>query len=155
MSRDSDTGPIHNIPISHSLVKQYKKQMLGDGLPTIPRNMSISLVHGPSEPALISSSIGHLLDRQSTEVADREAVIFPAESVRYTYRELNSRVKVVCRALIAYGIKAGDRIGVFSGNCSRYVEVFLATTRIGAIAVLLNNAYSTTECLNALTSTGR
>ena len=116
--------------------------------------MSVSLVHGPSEPALVSSSIGHLLDRQSVQFSDREAVIFPAESVRYTYHELNLRVKIVCRALIAHGIRAGDRVGVFSGNCVRYVEVFLATTRIGAITVLLNNAYSTRECLNALMSTG-
>lgn len=122
--------------------------------PSMPGDTSASLIHGPSKPALISSSIGHLLDRQSVQFSDREAVIFSTESVRYTYHELNARVKTVSRALIAHGIAAGDRVGVFAGNCVRYVEVFLAATRIGAITVLLNNAYSATECLNALRNTG-
>lgn len=120
----------------------------------MPGDKPTSLIYGPSKPALILFSIGHLLDRQSVQFSDREAVIFPAESVRYTYHELNARVKAVSRALIAHRITAGDRVGVFAGNCVRYVEVFLAATRIGAITVLLNNAYSATECLNALISTG-
>ncbi|KAE8422079.1 hypothetical protein BDV36DRAFT_280118 [Aspergillus pseudocaelatus] len=115
---------------------------------------SLSLLHGPSEPALKSYSIGQLLNQQATHFPTKEAVIFPTEGVRYTYQELNSRVRIVSRALVARGIKAGDRIGVFCGNCVGYAEVFLAATRIGAITVLLNNAYSTTECLNVLRTTG-
>ncbi|KNG81423.1 long-chain-fatty-acid-CoA ligase [Aspergillus nomiae NRRL 13137] len=115
---------------------------------------SLSLLHGPSEPALKSYSIGQLLNQQAAHFPTKEAVIFPAESVRYTYQELDSRVRTVSRALIAHGIKAGDRIGVFCGNCVGYVDVFLAATRIGATTVLLNNAYSTTECFNVLRTTG-
>ncbi|KAE8311825.1 hypothetical protein BDV41DRAFT_589384 [Aspergillus transmontanensis] len=115
---------------------------------------SLSLLHGSSEPALKSYSIGQLLNQQAAHFPTKEAVIFPTEGARYTYQELNLRVQTVSRALIAHGVKAGDRIGVFCGNCVGYVEVFLAATRIGAITVLLNNAYSTTECLNVLRITG-
>lgn len=116
---------------------------------------SLSFLHGPSEPALKSYSIGQLLNQQAAHFPTKEAVIFPTEGTRYTYQELNLRVQTVSRALIAHGVKAGDRIGVFCGNCVGYVEVFLAATRIGAITVLLNNAYSTTECLNVLRTTGK
>ncbi|PYI03737.1 acyl-CoA synthetases /AMP-acid ligases II [Aspergillus sclerotiicarbonarius CBS 121057] len=112
--------------------------------------LSLSVIHGPSEPALIPFSIGQLLDHQATKYTTREAVVFPAEGVRYTYHELNSRVQSVSKALLAHGVLAGDRIGVFSGNCMQYVEVFLAATQIGAVTVLLNTAYSSTECQNVL-----
>ncbi|OGM41640.1 long-chain-fatty-acid-CoA ligase [Aspergillus bombycis] len=115
---------------------------------------SLSLLYGPSEPSLKSYSIGQLLNQQAVHCPTKEAVIFPAEGVRYTYQELDLRVRTLSRALIAHGIKSGDRIGVFCGNCVGYVEVFLAATRIGAITVLLNNAYSTTECFNVLRTTG-
>ncbi|KAE8375580.1 hypothetical protein BDV26DRAFT_299563 [Aspergillus bertholletiae] len=121
----------------------------------MPDNISsLSLLYGPSEPALKSCSIGQLLTQQAAHFPTKEAVIFPTEGVRYTYQDLNSRVRIVSRALIAHGLKAGDRIGVFCSNCVGYVEVFLAATRIGAITVLLNNAYSTIECLNVLRATG-
>ncbi|KAB8233781.1 uncharacterized protein BDW43DRAFT_319491 [Aspergillus alliaceus] len=122
---------------------------------SMPDNVSsLSLLHGPSEPALKTYSIGHLLKQQAAQLPTQEAVIFPTEGVRHTYQELNTRVRTVSRALIVHGIRAGDRIGVFSGNCAAYVEIFLAATSIGAVTVLLNNAYSTTECLNVLRTTG-
>ena len=103
---------------------------------------------------LIPFSLGQLLDHQAAKYPTREAVVFPTEGVRYTYHELNSRVQIVSKALLAHGISAGNRIGVFSGNCVQYVEVFLAATRIGAITVLLNTAYSSIECQNVLKETG-
>ncbi|RAL06023.1 acyl-CoA synthetases /AMP-acid ligases II [Aspergillus ibericus CBS 121593] len=115
---------------------------------------SLSLIQGPSEPALIPFSIGQLLNHQATKYPAREAVVFPTEGVRYTYHELNSRVQSVSKALLAHGVLAGDRIGIFSGNCVQYVEVFLAATRIGAVTVLLNTAYSSIECQNVLKETG-
>ncbi|PWY93467.1 acyl-CoA synthetases /AMP-acid ligases II [Aspergillus sclerotioniger CBS 115572] len=114
---------------------------------------SLSITHGPSEPALIPFSIGQLLDHQAAKYPTHEAVVFPTEGIRYTYHELSHRVQTVSKALLAHGISAGDRIGVFSGNCAQYVEVFLAVTRIGAITVLLNTAYSSIECQNVLKET--
>ncbi|KAI9929381.1 hypothetical protein ASPWEDRAFT_537115 [Aspergillus wentii DTO 134E9] len=115
---------------------------------------SLSILHGPSEPALKPYTIARVLHDQANAFPTREAVIFPASGTRYTYDELNTRTKTVARALIANGIQAGDRVGIFAGNCEQYAEVFLAATRIGAITVLLNIAYSAKECLNVLKTTG-
>jgi hypothetical protein len=89
-----------------------------------------SLAHGPKDPALLNLSMGQLLEEQASKFPDRDAIV------------------------IALGVGSQDRIGIFSGNCERYVELFFATCRIGAIFVVLNPAYNPVECENALRHSG-
>lgn len=114
----------------------------------------LSLFCGPTEPALLDLSMGQLLEEQSQKYPDRDAIVIPWSSTRYTFRELNDRSKEVARGLIAMGVESQDRIGIFSGNCERYVELFFAVCRIGAIFVVLNPAYTPVECENALRHSG-
>ncbi|KAF7592179.1 hypothetical protein BBP40_000520 [Aspergillus hancockii] len=116
-------------------------------------NAAPSIIHGPSKPALKSHTTGHLLIQQATQLPTQGAAIVSAEDVTYTCQKLNSRAKTISRALIAQGIRADDRIGIFSGSYVGYAEVFLATTRIGAITVLPDIVYSATECVNTLKAT--
>ena len=57
---------------------------------------------------------------------------------RFTYRALNGRVNRLARALQALGVKRGDRLSILSGNCAEYVEVIMATAKLGAMLVPLN-----------------
>lgn len=75
-------------------------------------------------------------------------------TARLTYRDLDERSLIIARALIAHGIGQEDKVGIFLGNCETYAEVFLATARIGAVAVLLNGACSVHEAINALQMAG-
>lgn len=50
-------------------------------------------------------------------------------------------------------MRTGDRIGIMAGNCEKYVAVFFAAARVGAILVVLNNTYTATEAENALRHT--
>ena len=117
-------------------------------------NSQLSLFRGRTEPELLNFSMGELLEEQARKFPDNDAVIIPWSNARYTFRELNERSKEVARGLIAMGIEAQDRIGIFSGNCERYVELFFAVCRIGAIFVVLNPAYTPVECENALRHAG-
>lgn len=85
---------------------------------------SLSLVRGPTEPALLNLSMGQLLEEQGKKFPDRDAIVIPWSNTRYTFRELNDRSKEVARGLIAMGVQSQDRIGIFSGNCERYIELF-------------------------------
>lgn len=114
----------------------------------------LSLFSGPTEPALLNFSMGQLLEEQARKFPDRDAVVIPWSNVRYTFSELNERSKEVARGLIAMGVESQDRIGIFSGNCERYIELFFAVCRIGAIFVVLNPAYTPVECENALRHSG-
>ena len=114
----------------------------------------LSLVHGPTEPALLNLSMGQLLEEQASKFPDRDAIVIPWTGVRLSFRQLNERSKLVSRGLMAMGVRSEDRIGTFSGNCERYVELFFATCRIGAIFVVLNPAYTPAECESALRHSG-
>jgi mevalonyl-CoA ligase len=103
---------------------------------------SLSLLHGRTEQPLLSASLGSLLEQQTIKFGTRDAVVSPETGARLTYHDLNERTKLVAKGLVAHGIRAGDHIGIFSGNCERYMELFLAAGRIGAIAVVLNNTYT-------------
>lgn len=116
---------------------------------------NLSFVHGPKEPALLDYSLHELLSEQAARYPERDAVICSWTSTRYTYQQLNERCKNVARSLVALGIRRGDRIGILSGNCERYIELFFATTLIGGIVVVLNNTYTPAECVNALEHSGK
>ncbi|KAB8216636.1 hypothetical protein BDV33DRAFT_233320 [Aspergillus novoparasiticus] len=112
---------------------------------TIPTTPGFSFTHGPLEPSLQTTTIGDLLKFHAKSSPDHCALIAPSSSTRLTYSELNDRIALVARALLSSGIKAGDRVGIFAGNTAEWVEVFLATARIGAVAVLLNTFFTTSE----------
>ena len=57
---------------------------------------------------------------------------------RYTYAECFARIARVAAALLALGIKPGDRIGVLGWNDHRFFELYYAIPSFGAVMVLLN-----------------
>ena len=129
-------------------------QHLRGGHDVAREQIPLSLVHGPTEPALLNLSMGQLLEVQARNFSDRDAIVIPWTGARLTFGKLNDRSKLIARGLLALGVCSGDRIGIFSGNCERYVELFFATCRIGAIFVVLNPAYTPMECENALRHSG-
>ena len=67
---------------------------------------------------------------------DKVAIIF--EGKRYTFSQLNERVNRLANALSNLGVSKGDRVAMLQVNCNQCVEVYFATTKIGAIYVPLN-----------------
>lgn len=57
--------------------------------------------------------------------------------ISITYLELEKEVSKLRGTLIEKGVKAGDFVGVYSPNSLFFVKAFLATTTLGACAVLL------------------
>ncbi|CAG8124298.1 unnamed protein product [Penicillium nalgiovense] len=113
-----------------------------------------SYTQGLLEPALQNWTFGDLLQRQAEQFPGNIAISCPGTSNPITYRQLNDRTKLLGKALIANGISVGDRVGIFAGNVLEYVEIVLATARIGAIIVLLNTFYTMEEIKRALRFTG-
>ncbi|PYI24173.1 putative long-chain-fatty-acid-CoA ligase [Aspergillus violaceofuscus CBS 115571] len=102
------------------------------------------------DPPVKPLTLGQLLDQQEQKFGSREAIVEFMSGSRLTYRELNVRVKQIARALVAKGIQRGDRVAVFLSNCAAYAEVFLAISRLGAIAVLIQGPYTAEETRNVL-----
>jgi len=109
---------------------------------------------GQTDVPLIERTIGSDLEATVARVPDREALVVPHQDVRWTYRELNSRVDELARALLARGFEAGDRIGIWAPNVAEWVLTQFATAKIGVILVNINPAYRALEVKYALAQSG-
>lgn len=93
--------------------------------------------------------------RQTTErFPDQEALIACHQDVRLTFAELSAEVEWTARGLAGLGLRARDRIGVWSTNCLEWVLMQLACARIGAVLVNVNPAYRAYELSFVLRKSG-
>jgi len=89
------------------------------------------------------TTLGDLLLRAANKWPDQEALVFPGESL--TYAQLAERAKEKARALQGMGIAPGDHVGILAPNLVEVVEVLFGIALSGAVAVLVNARYKTTE----------
>jgi fatty-acyl-CoA synthase len=116
--------------------------------------MAPSYAHGAGEAPLLGETIGENLDYTIERFGDREAVVSVHQGVRYTYGELGQAVDRLARALLASGVRPGDRLGMWSPNCAEWVLVQYATAKAGVVLVNINPAYRTSELSFALRQSG-
>ncbi|MEM9696349.1 MAG: AMP-binding protein, partial [Myxococcota bacterium] len=114
----------------------------------------LSYVHGVSDTPLLGHTIGENLRCTVEAFGDREAVVVRSQCYRATYRELWAQTTTLAKALMAKGVKKGDRVGMWSPNRFEWVVVQYATARIGAILVNVNPAYKASELKYALNQSG-
>ena len=76
---------------------------------------------------------------QQIRVKPDQLAVYDLSAARsFTWQQLNDRVDALAHRLIREGIAHGDRIAYLGLNSSDVIEMFFATTRIGAIYVPLN-----------------
>src|SRR5437867_11479297 len=66
----------------------------------------------------------------------RQAVV--CGETRYTWEEFDQRTDALARGLASIGVVRGDRVAVLMLNCHRYLELYYACARMGAVIVPLN-----------------
>src|SRR5215469_11563569 len=104
----------------------------------------LSYSRGPEQP-LWEMTIGQVLERAVERWGDRLALVSRHQSQRYTWRELRDLADSVARGLWSIGIRAGDRVGLWSTNCAEWTMVQFGCARAGAILVNVNPAYRVHE----------
>src|SRR4051794_13688599 len=101
-------------------------------------------------PWVSDKTIGEVLQATVATHPDRDAVVFPALGVRWSWSELGRRVEQIARALIELGVLAGEHVGLWSMNVPEWIVTQFAAARIGAVLVNVNPAYRTHELEDAL-----
>ena len=86
--------------------------------------------------------IDYLQDHAKTQ-PDHAALVF--EGDRISYLDLRQKVMTCARALMAAGVKKGDRVAVLSPPRPEFWVLFLATVHIGGIWAGLNPKYRYAE----------
>src|SRR5713226_6771497 len=79
------------------------------------------------------------LERAEQFFPQKEIVSRTASGIfRYTYREFGQRVRKLASALLALGVRKGDRVATLAWNQHRHLEAYLAVPSTGAVLHTLN-----------------
>ena len=109
---------------------------------------------GPTDLPILEETIGANFERTAAAHPHVDALVEVATGRRWTYSELDDEINTVARGLMAAGLAAGDRIGIWAPNCAEWVLVQFAAAKIGAILVNINPAYRTHELAYVLKQSG-
>ena len=107
-------------------------------------------VRGATDVPLSEAPIGELLRDTAQRFAQRQAVVFCEQGVRWTWKEFDERVDRLATGFLSLGIAKGDRVGIWSPNRFEWLLTQFATARIGAVLVNINPAYRVSELEYAL-----
>ncbi|VXC56782.1 putative acyl-CoA synthetase YngI [Burkholderia sp. 8Y] len=118
-----------------------------------PRD-GLSYVRGATDIPLSDATVSRFLLETVERFPDRPAVVFREQNIRWTWREFANEVDVLATALLQLGLKAGDRVGIWSPNRAEWLLTQFATARIGAVLVNINPAYRLAELEYALQKVG-
>jgi long-chain acyl-CoA synthetase len=93
----------------------------------------------------------HIVERAAAYHADRAAVA--QGGLRLTYGEVTGRAVRLAGAMLARGVRPGDRVAILSRNNFRYLEVNLACAYAGFILIPLNHRLAAKEIEGILART--
>ncbi|MFO7553413.1 MAG: AMP-binding protein [Haliea sp.] len=114
------------------------------------RQLALSAEDGPTDQPLLYQTIGEAFDATVARFPDQEALVVRHQEVRWSYREYQQRVDDLACGLLALGVEAGERVGIWGPNSSEWCLTQFATAKIGAIMVCINPAYRLYELEYAL-----
>jgi fatty-acyl-CoA synthase len=115
---------------------------------------TLSYSHGASGTELLGETIGANLRRVAAAHPDAEVLVDVPTGRRWTYASFDDETDTLARGLIAAGLEAGDRVGIWAPNCAEWVQLQYATAKAGIILVNINPAYRSHEVGYALRQSG-
>lgn len=108
------------------------------------RMKDITTGHGEAPgPTMVLDSLADYVSFYAGSRPSAEAIVF--ESGRISYLQLKKDIDSCARALLASGVKKGDRVAMLSTPRPEFWTVFLAATHIGATWLGLNPGYKRDE----------
>ena len=104
-----------------------------------------SYTQGSLDQPLLAMTIGQAFDQTAALYPEGEALVVRHQQQRYNWAQLARAVDLHARALLALGLKAGDRLGVWAPNGAEWFISQFASAKIGVILVNINPAYRLSE----------
>ncbi|MDR3617750.1 MAG: AMP-binding protein [Paludisphaera borealis] len=103
-----------------------------------------------SLPWVYDQTMGGALRRAAETWPERDALVFPALGVRWSWSDLDARADRMASAWISQGIEAGEHVGIWSMNVPEWVVSQFAAARAAAVLVNINPAYRLHELEEAI-----
>ena len=114
----------------------------------------LSYVSGTSVRPLLGMTIGAAFDRTVAQWGNRSALVVRHQNIHWSYYELAEQVDLLAAGLLSYGLRPGDRVGIWSPNRAEWVVTQFATAKAGLILVNINPAYRPVELQYVLRKVG-
>jgi len=103
-------------------------------------------MNGPASRETASANIDRISDFVALHAAsDPRSEAMVLDDLRITYGDFHGRVEALARALLAAGVRKGDRVATLATPHPDYFIAFLASASIGAIWLGVNPRYSAEE----------
>ncbi|MGB8331533.1 MAG: AMP-binding protein, partial [Polyangiales bacterium] len=100
----------------------------------------------------VFETIPEMVAQQAERLGDRQAIVDGETTL--SFAELADRVDEAARALIAIGIRKGDRAAVWAPNIWEWIVCALAIHRAGGVMVPVNTRYKGIEAAYLLEKSG-
>lgn len=95
-------------------------------------------------------TLGDYFDHVALGIGDREALVFPDQRIRWSYRDTHAHVAHVAKGLMGLGVESGDHVAVFAPNRAEWVLLHLAVAKIGAVLVPIDPALGADDLAHVL-----
>lgn len=90
-------------------------------------------------------NIGLLASRNAWRYPDKVALVDANCGLRVTWRQWNQRINRLAHAMLAKGLRRGDRVSIYSRNSIEFLELFLAGAKTGIVVAPLNWRFTPEE----------
>lgn len=117
-------------------------------------NHQLSYASGVVDQPLLGITIGTALREAAERYGANEALVSLFQGQRFTYADLDREADRVACALLAMGVKPGDRVAIWSANRAEWLIAHHGAVRIGAIVVTVNPALRKDEALYVFRDSG-
>nr|CAD7414626.1 unnamed protein product [Timema poppensis] len=107
--------------------------------------------HNPGTEPLSPLTIGQMVDKSVEKFGDNEALVSVQQGHRITFQQVREKADRLAAGLLEIGLQPGDRLGLWSTNCSEWYITSFAAARAGLTLVNINPAYQSPElryCIN-------
>ncbi|GIK08239.1 MAG TPA: long-chain fatty acid--CoA ligase [Anaerolineales bacterium] len=84
-----------------------------------------------------------LLENSAQKYPDRACTIFKGAVI--SYKEMSAITDRIAAALVAMGVKKGDRVGIFMPNTPQFVMAYFGILKAGGVVVATNPLYTPPE----------
>jgi fatty-acyl-CoA synthase len=99
---------------------------------------------GPAQPnPFLDATVGTMLATTAARFPEREAIVVP--DLRISYAEFHRQARRHAKALLAQGVKKGDKVALWLPNRPTWLFLQHACAMIGAVVVALNTRYKAHE----------
>jgi long-chain acyl-CoA synthetase len=100
----------------------------------------------------MSINVARSVEETARAQPDKAALRFQSRDV--TYAALDDEASRIADALLANGLKSGDRIALWLPNIPAFVSAYFGAMKIGAVAVSISSAYKGEEAEYILRDSG-